>query len=55
MGVVKPQLAADLKKLDKAGIPIDIRFDQGLRTLGLEQVDTTTKAPSPAPVSTSPD
>ncbi len=35
MGVVKPALADDLKKLDKAGIPIDIRFEQGLETLGL--------------------
>ncbi len=35
MGVVKPALAADLKTLDKAGIPVDIRFDQGLETLGL--------------------
>ncbi|MCJ0825809.1 Zn-dependent hydrolase [Luteimonas sp. 50] len=36
-GVVGPELAADLKKLDKAGIPVDIRFEQGLETLGLSQ------------------
>ena len=35
MGVVKPQLAADLAKLKDADIPVDIRFEQGLQTLGL--------------------
>jgi len=37
MGVVKPQLAADLAKLKDAKIPVDIRFEQGLQTLGLQQ------------------
>jgi hypothetical protein len=37
MGVVKPQLAADLAKLKDANIPVDIRFEQGLQTLGLSQ------------------
>lgn len=37
MGMVKPQLAADLAKLRDANIPIDIRFEQGLPTLGLSQ------------------
>jgi len=37
MGVVKPQLAADLAKLKDAKIPVDIRFEQGLQALGLEQ------------------
>jgi hypothetical protein len=37
LGVVGPELAADLKKLDSAGIPVDIRFEQGLETLGLSQ------------------
>jgi hypothetical protein len=35
-GVVGEQLAADLKKLDAAGIPIDVRFRQGLDVLGLQ-------------------
>lgn len=36
LGVVKPELAADLEKLDAAGIPIDVRFEQGLDVLGLQ-------------------
>ena len=35
-GVIGPELAADLKKLDAAGIPIDVRFKQGLDVLGLK-------------------
>jgi hypothetical protein len=35
MGVVKPDLASDLKKLDTAGIPVDVKFEQGLDVLGL--------------------
>ena len=30
------QLAGDLKKLDAAKIPIDVRFEQGLDVLGLQ-------------------
>jgi hypothetical protein len=41
MGVVKPQLAADLAKLKEANIPVDIRFEQGLQTLGLSQYATS--------------
>ncbi len=37
MGVVKPELAGDLAKLKDAKIPVDIRFEQGLETLGLLQ------------------
>jgi hypothetical protein len=37
LGVVKPQLAADLERLDAAKIPVDVRFEQGLGVLGLEQ------------------
>ena len=37
MGVVKPELEADLARLDAAGIPIDVRFEQGLEQLGLSQ------------------
>lgn len=35
MGNVGPQLAADLKRLDQAHIPVDISFEQGLDVLGL--------------------
>ena len=35
LGVVRPELAADLERLDAAGIPIDVRFEQGLDVLGL--------------------
>jgi hypothetical protein len=37
MGVVKPELEADLARLDAAGIPIDVRFEQGLEQLGLSR------------------
>jgi len=36
MGTVGPELAADLKRLDTAHIPVDIRFEQGLEVLGLK-------------------
>jgi len=36
MGVVDEQLGANLKKLDAAKIPIDVRFEQGLDVLGLQ-------------------
>jgi hypothetical protein len=48
LGVVGPELAGDLKKLDSAGIPIDIRFEQGLETLGLSQY-AVPAAPPQAP------
>ena len=35
-GVIKPQLKKDLQKLNDAHIPVDIIFDQGIKTLGLE-------------------
>ncbi|MGA8205884.1 MAG: hypothetical protein WB812_15295 [Woeseiaceae bacterium] len=35
-GVVGSQLQSDLDKLTRAGIPVDIRFDQGAAVLGLE-------------------
>ena len=50
LGVVRPELAADLKRLEDAGIPIDIRFEQGLDVLGLEQFvggDATEKVSGP--------
>ncbi len=37
MGKVGPQLASDLKRLDAAHIPVDIRFEQGLDVLGLSK------------------
>jgi hypothetical protein len=38
MGVISPELAADLKRLDAAKIPIDVTFEQGLDVLGLQPV-----------------
>ena len=35
LGVIEADLAADLKKLEAAGIPVDIRFQQGLDVLVL--------------------
>lgn len=40
LGVVKPELAADLAKLKDAKIPVDVRFEQGLDVLGLSQYAT---------------
>jgi len=34
--VVKPGLQADLERLQKKGIPVDVRFEQGLEVLGLK-------------------
>lgn len=34
-GVIKPVLASDLARLEKANIPVDIHFDQGKAVLGL--------------------
>lgn len=48
LGVIQPELASDLKKLDKAGIPVDIRFEQGLDTLGLDTLGLATDAPASA-------
>jgi hypothetical protein len=38
MGVISPELAADLKRLETAKIPIDVTFEQGLEVLGLQPV-----------------
>lgn len=35
-GLIKPELAADLAKLTKANIPVDIDFKQGKEVLGLK-------------------
>jgi hypothetical protein len=35
-GVIGDQLQADLDRLTRAGIPVDITFRQGLAQLGLE-------------------
>jgi hypothetical protein len=40
LGVIKPELAADLAKLKDAKIPVDVRFEQGLDVLGLSQYAT---------------
>jgi hypothetical protein len=46
LGVIGPDLAADLKKLEAAKIPIDIHFRQGLGVLGLQAPKTeTSQAP----------
>ena len=37
LGIIKPELEKDLAKLDAAGIPVDIRFEQGLEVLGLSE------------------
>ncbi len=37
LGVIEPELEADLARLADAGIPVDIRFEQGLDVLGLEE------------------
>jgi len=42
MGVIKPELTADLAKLKDAKIPIDIRFEQGLGILGLSRFTAPT-------------
>lgn len=35
-GIIKPDLQADLKRIEEANIPVDIVFNQGLKVLGLE-------------------
>ncbi len=42
-GVIKTGLASDLAKLEKAKIPFDIIFDQGIETLGLQHYDESAK------------
>ncbi len=46
MGVLGPQLAADLETLKAAKIPVDVRFEQGLAVLGL-QADAAAPATAP--------
>lgn len=36
-GIIRETLAGDLKRIEKASIPIDLRFKQGLDVLGLNQ------------------
>ncbi|MBI3926088.1 MAG: Zn-dependent hydrolase [Armatimonadetes bacterium] len=38
MGVVKPELQADLDRLGRAGIPVDVVFEQGIEVLGLDKL-----------------
>jgi hypothetical protein len=35
-GAIRPQLQADLDRLARAGIPVDIVYEQGMEVLGLE-------------------
>ena len=37
MGVIRPELEADLKRIAAAKIPIDVTFEQGVATLGLAE------------------
>ncbi|BFT29182.1 hypothetical protein D210916BOD24_03580 [Alteromonas sp. D210916BOD_24] len=37
MGVIKPDLASDLARLEAANIPVDIHFNQGKKVLGLTE------------------
>lgn len=37
LGSIKPELASDLARLKDANIPIDIRFEQGRKVLGLDE------------------
>ncbi len=37
-GIVSPQLQKDLDRLNEANIPVDIIFDQGIETLGLQDL-----------------
>ena len=43
-GVIEPQLQADLARLAKDNIPVDIVFDQGLSVLGLSDAAATPAA-----------
>ncbi|MEO8742959.1 MAG: Zn-dependent hydrolase, partial [Lysobacteraceae bacterium] len=47
-GVIGPQLAADLKTLDAAKIPVDIVFEQGLDVLGLPKPEAAVDQPAAA-------
>jgi hypothetical protein len=47
MGVVSPQLQADLDRLKAAKIPIDVRFEQGLQVLGLQAPAAPAAPPAP--------
>lgn len=49
LGVIKPELAADLARLKDAKIPVDIRFEQGLDVLGLSQYAAPAVASKPVP------
>lgn len=44
-GVIGDELAADLSRLEKVGIPVDVVFEQGVDVLGIEDFRTSTKKP----------
>jgi hypothetical protein len=48
MGKISPTLAGDLERLETAGIPVDVRFEQGLKVLGLE-AEAAAATPAGAP------
>jgi len=48
LGVIRPELEADLEKLAAAKIPIDIHFRQGLDVLGLPAPAAVAAEPAPA-------
>ncbi|MBO7490030.1 MAG: Zn-dependent hydrolase [Bacteroidales bacterium] len=51
-GKVRPDLAKDLKAIEKANIPLDIRYEQGIKVLGYEKSAEFEKIrPSNKPVS----
>lgn len=35
-GVIRPELQSDLNRINDSGIPVDIRFEQGLHMIGLQ-------------------
>jgi hypothetical protein len=48
LGVIGPELKADLDKLAAANIPIDVRFKQGLDVLGLQAPPPAAEPAAPA-------
>ncbi|HSN16589.1 MAG TPA: Zn-dependent hydrolase [Gammaproteobacteria bacterium] len=47
-GVIEPQLQADLARLNKDNIPVDVVFDQGLGTLGLAESPSPPESAAPS-------
>lgn len=49
-GKVRPDLEKDLKAIEKANIPLDIRYEQGFKVLGLEKPMKFEKASKPVSI-----